>query len=262
MYIMRKYHLWIALIATLFCVDASAQSLKRKVINSAGGTYENRTYQLCFSIGEPVTLKYSNSKYVLTQGFIQPSWRDRYLNQTQNLLTFTAYAQENIAKLVLVSLAPIETDYLVLERLNNETGKFDILEQVNAQFDKNIIEQETLSDVDPQDGENSYRVKQVFDDGTFRYTDVQKLTFNTTQVSVYPNPATEFLKVDLSTYEGKEASVSVFSVNGVLMHRQIVDKASRQAIQIPLDKIESGYYQIFIQVKGKKAILKQVVVQK
>jgi hypothetical protein len=261
MYIMRKYYIWIVLVATLFGADATAQSLKRKVIASAGGKMASGGYQLSYTIGEPVNTKLSSGDYVLSQGFQQPDLTNAWALSTRSLLTFSAYREENVAKLQLVSLYPLPSDYLVLERIDNQSGQFEALEKLNVQFDKDIMAQQAFTDDTPQDGDNFYRVKQVFDNGTFRYTDTQKLTFTTTQVSIYPNPASDFLKVDLSTYEGKEATISLFSTNGILKAQQKVDRATRQAVQLDIDKLERGYYQVHIQVKGKKAILKQVVIQ-
>jgi hypothetical protein len=258
---MRKYYIWIVLVATLFGADATAQSLKRKVIASAGGKMASGGYQLSYTIGEPVIAKFSSGRYVLSQGFQQPDLTNSWALSTRSLLTFSAYRDENVAKLQLVSLAPLPSDYLVLERIDNQSGQFEAIEKLNVQFDKEVMAQQAFTDDTPQDRDNFYRVKQVFDNGTFRYTDTQKLTFTTTQVSIYPNPASEFLRVDLSTYEGKEATISLFSTNGILKAQQKVDRATRQAVQLDIDKLESGYYQVQIQVKGKKPILKQVVIQ-
>ena len=177
-------------------------------------------------------------------------------------MSFSAYAEENLGKLLLITLSPLETDYLVLERINNQTGLYEKYEIRNVVIGKSTMTTLSFTDTEPQDGDNFYRIKQVFNDGTSRYSDVQKLNFKTLSVNLYPNPAVEYVKIDLSTYQGKDAQVSLFSASGRLMTEQKFERVGKQAVTMPLDNIESGLYQMLIQVKGKKPVTKQLIITK
>jgi hypothetical protein len=255
---MQKHYIWIALLFVLSGMDASAQSLKRKVIASGGGSLRNNQYQLSFTIGEPVIAKFKSTRYILSQGFQQPDWTAG----AQNLMTFYGYAEENTGRFILVTLSNKETDFLVLERIDNQSGLFEEYEYRNITIGMNSLTQLSFTDLDPQDGDNFYRVKQVFSDGTSRYSEVQKLNFKTVALNLYPNPASDFVKVDLSSFIGGKAIISVFSTIGHQVVVQKVDNIGRQSINIPLDNIDPGYYQVLIQVEGKRTIAKQLIIAK
>ncbi len=63
-------------IALLICLTiggaASAQELKPMVINASGQKIQNASFQLTYSIGEPLITVLKNPNDILTQGFIQP----------------------------------------------------------------------------------------------------------------------------------------------------------------------------------------------
>ena len=49
-----------------------AQSTKLSVLNATGQTLRNATFQLTYSVGEPMITVLKNPNDILTQGFIQP----------------------------------------------------------------------------------------------------------------------------------------------------------------------------------------------
>lgn len=260
---MRKICLWVAFLAAV--MDASAQKISRKVMPSGGGSLTANNVQLSFTIGETVIPTFSTSANMISQGFQQPSDPNATteLKGMVDLATFDARADYRTAKLLFVTNTSFKTDYLIVERLNNETGKFDNLEHRNIISGNDDLLQYYFTDKNPQDDDNFYRIKQVYLQGTFSYTDVRKLNFSKAGViSIFPNPASEYLLIDLSPHFGKDAAITIFSELGQSMFQQKIENIGKDFIKIPLDNMDMGNYQIQIAVKGKSSFTRQFVVAK
>jgi hypothetical protein len=208
---------------------------------------------------------FSHASSSITQGFQQPSddANATSLMSIVDMKTFEAYAEFRTAKLLFLTNTSYKTDYLVLERLNNESGKFDELEHRNVISGNDDLLQYPFNDKNPQNDDNFYRIKQVSLQGDISYTDVRKLTFGKSElVSIFPNPASEYLMLDLAPFIGKDATISIFSEVGQKMHEQKVENIDKNFVKISLDDMDSGNYQIQIAVKGKRNVAKQFVITK
>lgn len=97
------------------------------------------------------------------------------------------------------------------------------------------------TDNNPLNGRNYYRLKQVDHNGAYTYSDVRMLTFDKgTTIDIYPNPATSI--VNLSGLSGNE-HIYVFDVSGRVV-KQL--KAESAMVQIPLNNLDQGMYQVKI----------------
>ena len=260
---MRKIFLWAVFLAAI--MDASAQNISQKVMPSGGGSLSTGNVQLSFTIGETVIPTFSTSTNMISQGFQQPedNTNSSNLNSFFELATFDAHAEYRTAKLLFITNTSFKTDYLVLERLNNETGLFDALEHRNTIAGTDDLLQYYFSDNNPQDDDNFYRVKRVLLQGDSSFTEIRQLNFSKVgTVSVFPNPASEYLLVDLSPYLGKDAALSIFSEAGQLMHQQRIEAIGKDFVKIPLEGMDTGNYQLNIAVKGKKSVIKKFIVTK
>lgn len=97
------------------------------------------------------------------------------------------------------------------------------------------------TDNNPLNGRNYYRLKQVDHNGSYAYSDVRMLTFDKgTTIDIYPNPATS--AINLSGLSGNE-HIYLFDVSGrVVKHL----KADNAMVQIPLNNLDEGMYQVKI----------------
>jgi Secretion system C-terminal sorting domain len=259
---MRKIGFWaVFLIAAL---DVSAQSISNKVLPSGGGSSTKGNVQLSFTIGETMIPTLSTGKNIITQGFQQPGEdNSTSLRSYLELSTFDAYPEYRTAKLLFMTNTGFKTDYLVLERLNNETGEYDALEYRNSIANTDELTQYSFNDNSPQDDDNFYRIKSIRVQGDSVFTEVKKLNFDKSGIiSVFPNPATEFLMLDLSTHLGKDATISIFNEMGQAMYQQKVESIGKGLVRVPLDAMDSGNYQINIAVKGKRNFIKKFIVTK
>ena len=78
-------------------------------------------------------------------------------------------------------------------------------------------------------------------------------------VSVYPNPATSVVNIDYAA-SGKPLELSVFSLNGKLMHRFLAEADARvQTEQVPVADWPAGVYVLRVQSGARQWVRKFVV---
>lgn len=90
---------------------------------------------------------------------------------------------------------------------------------------------------DPRDGNNYYRLRMVDIDGSFKYSPVKIVTVKPTQIlTVYPNPAKQFIMVKGLASEG---TVQLVSLDGKVVKQFNV---SSTTLTVNLEELTSGVY--------------------
>jgi hypothetical protein len=169
------------------------------------------------------------------------------------LFSFEAHASEGRAQLQWVTNTGYKTDYFEIERLNVR-GEFEVLERKNV-YATNDTKYYTFTDNTPMEGDNFYRIHTVFNNAPPQYSEVKKVSFTQTDgVSVYPNPANEYINVDLRTYEGKTVTLSVYNSVGLLIKKQTIKKVSATPQQVDVQGFGAGSYLLRVQSEGKREV--------
>ena len=115
----------------------------------------------------------------------------------------------------------------------------------------------TFEDKAPLAGDNFYRIKQVDYDGTFSYSDIVSARWTEKpQLSIYPNPASEFLLIRGIRGIENTVTVEVFNLNGQLL---ISKTWNQQPVHIAF--LPKGSYAI--RIRSGQDILQQerVIIQ-
>lgn len=96
----------------------------------------------------------------------------------------------------------------------------------------------------------------------FQYTDVRQtiINQNLNQVSLYPNPATDVLMVDLKAYRGQMAALTIFNSFGQLMQTQSFSDIPNQAITLHLSDYKAGFYYVTIKVEQRKIETHKIII--
>jgi hypothetical protein len=262
---MRKLCLSFILIASFVIVQAQPVArITNKVIASTGEDIHRGNFRLSYTIGETMVKTFAIGNNVLTQGFQQPDDKgiiltgsDLRVNTTT--LKLDAFQEDGTGKLVLTSDTKLERGYLVLERLNNETGQYDAIEHRNVTTGNSESSTEIFRDMNPQGGDNVYQVKHVSVETGERKTDKRKLSFDE-PIAMYPNPATTHVQVDLSSFIGKQVNIYIYSQVGRMMLQKRIEKVGKDLVNISLDGIVNGHYQMQIAVEGRSNISKKLII--
>ena len=78
--------------------------------------------------------------------------------------------------------------------------------------------------------------------------------------TIYPNPATSEVWIDLSEYEGSACTVRIFNLNGAAVYTSH-SEAHQDMVRVDVSALSSGMYFVYIQEDGQAPeVLKLTVV--
>ena len=195
--------------------------------------------------------------------------------QAAEILTVEARLEGKKAVIHWFTKTAQAADYFKLEKLNDK-GVFENLQTVNALYSNNPTGVESYLAIDEKlvEGENIYRValfsellnnnqpSKGQDFPIVHYSNLVRLQVKTLDIyGVYPNPATEFVDIDLTTAEKKSVSISVFNSIGKIVFTERIDKAAPTK-RLNVENFEAGQYFIHIQAEGKQGVVKKMSVAK
>lgn len=171
-----------------------------------------------------------------------------------DLLSFSAsLAQKDKVLIQWRSENEIDFDYYELQR-SRDLQAFKIIATVAG---NNVISQSQYEWLDhfPETGDNYYRLKQVDQDGRFSYSEWVnvKLDPRTSQIKIYPNPATDQLFI--STASQAIQSLSLYDATGKEIRLQQI-LSNDFDFELNLSGFESGLYFIKIETKDEIQFLR------
>jgi hypothetical protein len=134
----------------------------------------------------------------------------RYNNPATALLQNTrldlkAHAEPTRSQLQWLNNTGSQNDYFTLEKQNSLTGDFDKIETFNS---KNSLTNEVYTAYDNEitEGANTYRIQLKMLDGSIKISDSKTILYkNLESIRIFPNPASDFVDIDLKKYEGKKS---------------------------------------------------------
>jgi Secretion system C-terminal sorting domain len=200
---------------------------------------------------------------IQSQNLARPCFNNVFAAQSSNVFTFAAKAEVNQAKLQWISNGGLKNDYFEVERAN-EAGTFETIGTVNAATGKVESESFNFTDVSPLEGDNSYRIKTVENAGTIKLSDIQTVTFskNTEGVRLFPNPANDYVDLDLKKFDGSQVTITVYNQFGKLLQTAQIEKASTAPFRLELGDVATGSYTVRVQAQGKKEVVQKLQIVK
>ncbi|HHH50718.1 MAG TPA: T9SS type A sorting domain-containing protein [Saprospiraceae bacterium] len=167
----------------------------------------------------------------------------------------------------------VDINWLTTTDFKNE--KFIIQRSADGATFQDLTELESITqntapqlyksvDKQPLFGANFYRLKQVFEDGTFEYSNTQKVLFNIdlNEISVYPNPANTEIFVAIKQLAGRKGTLKIINTLGEVQHELDLEKTTTELVSFDLNGYVNGLYIIAIDVEGKRKITRKFVVAK
>lgn len=146
------------------------------------------------------------------------------------------------------------SDHFDIQRSSDGKKWFEI-GSVQASGDKASDTNYSFRDETPMDGENIYRLKMVDRDGTFAYSSLQSLKFESLTI-FYPNPVKDRLRIKgLSAFEAKQSRVQIWDDKGQLVRE--LTGVPEEGINLAL--LPTGIYTISIaRINGLPTIKKVI----
>lgn len=154
-------------------------------------------------------------------------------------------------------------DYFTVEKLNTK-GEFAPLSTVNAKplADFSANNYYSLTDNETVEGDNIYRIGLVADNTPPQYSNLISLNFKAAMdFSLYPNPTSDYVDVDLTTYESRPVTLTLIDVSGKEARLMNIEKAAKLQ-RVELDGLPTGQYVLRIQTVGKRDVTRLLNITK
>jgi HYR domain/Secretion system C-terminal sorting domain len=188
-----------------------------------------------------------------------PSVDGGALKSQKGTLDLNVQAEPRKAIISWVSKSTQEIDYFIVEKLD-AAGEYNEVLTINSKNTSNM-DFYTLSDENITEGENIYRVKAIMLDGSDNISTSKKIQFGgVDQIQVYPNPATEYVSVDLKGYEGKTVKMTLYNQLGQVEKSYTIDSATAEPFNIDVNSYKTGSYFLRVSAQGKRDVSKQIQV--
>jgi Ricin-type beta-trefoil lectin domain-like/Secretion system C-terminal sorting domain len=176
-------------------------------------------------------------------------------------MTAKAEAEVKQINITWYSNMGYKTDYYTVEKFNEQKEQFEEISTLNNTQYSDELHYFTYSDMSPLEGDNAYRIKAVFNDGTTQLSPSLKVAFgDINAVRLFPNPAVDYIDILLNDAPKNEVTLRLNNVLGL----PVIQKSyqNEQRMHFEIKDISNGIYQLHISQKGKRDIVKQVVIQK
>ncbi len=175
---------------------------------------------------------------------------------------FETVKQEEFTELLWAHNKGAKVSDYVLER-SLDGSNFEAIETQSSKGSASM-ELYTGYDLSPVIGDNYYRIKMDMLDGTVEYSEIKLVQFaDLIDFSLFPNPANEFVKVNLETVVGrKDVKLSIFNSLGTELKTVEIDEVTSRYYTLDIRELKEGHYIIWMDIPNHKPQAKQMVVAK
>ena len=145
-----------------------------------------------------------------------------------------------------------------------DMGNFEsIYKEDNNKF-TNSLSSYSFTHQSPLNGNNYYRLKVFFTDGTYIFTRPEEVIFDIDLLSfaIYPNPTKENLFVNLRAFSGNKGELKVYDALGRVFVEKDFEVIPDHPFQLNLDHFDSGVYHIFMIINNKKILANKFVLDR
>jgi SdrD B-like domain/Secretion system C-terminal sorting domain len=182
-------------------------------------------------------------------------------NNGQPIFELAAAPELHSIKLGWVNNTGNKNDFFEVEKLSSASGQFEKIALINSQNGDKLAYY-TATDATPTEGDNSYRISLTGTDGTKKVSNISTVKFSkTNDFRIFPNPAVDYIEVDLKQYEGKAVTLQVYDNFGKLVLTQSVEKASSTPVNINLNQTTNGQYLLRVTSEGRKPSMRKFFMQ-
>jgi glucose/arabinose dehydrogenase len=185
--------------------------------------------------------------------------------ESENILAAEGYREGKKAVLTWVSNANNKNDYFIVEKLNPNGPTFEKVVLMNAQYGAaGSVESYKAYDNEPNIGENVYRIALFREGATLpQYSDLIALDFSHfNDFVIFPNPANDYIDVDLDEVRFKEVDITITDISGKVMKTQHIDSAPNAPVRMTLEGMGNGSYFMRIDAEGRRGVVKQFVIRR
>lgn len=184
-------------------------------------------------------------------------------NPSGELLYFGADAQANQVNLSWLLRTARNPQSIGVEKSLDNKNFAVLTEEPLDVYDKNSLIKGSVTDNATEKKAQYYRLRVTLSDSSVIYSPIKKANIMLdNKFTIFPNPTSEVLNVNLADYIDKSMLVQVYDATGKAVHQQQVDKITQAIFSIPLSGYEIGNYFLSITIEGKGAQVRKFVIDK
>ncbi|MFT6020814.1 MAG: hypothetical protein ACI9CQ_003620, partial [Saprospiraceae bacterium] len=188
---------------------------------------------------------------------------DPLQSQENEVLFFNAQKDGRDVALNWVTNTDYKNDYFVVER-SVDGVNFELLDQIISSGESEGSVNYQLDDDNAFRGINYYRIKEVFYDGTYRYSQMEEVAFDldVNEFTLFPNPTDKKVFVNLKDFVGNKGTVEIHNALGQKVYSQQFDDIPSHPIAISVAGLSSGMHAVSVKVEDKKIITEMLMISK
>jgi len=116
----------------------------------------------------------------------------------------------------------------------------------------------------PVEGINFYQVIVQYEDGTANYQMVDDIIFGKKigSIQLSPNPAMDFLNLDVSNYQNEAIDYFIQSIDGVKRQEGRLNTDHENTVQLELNNIQNGMYIIYLKPENHRVETVKFIIAK
>lgn len=220
----------------------SIASKAQENTNASGGDASSGSGSVSYTIGEAAYQHYSNASNIIIEGVQQPVINNAL---PVSLLYFSASLGNNrTVDIKWTTVLEINSDYFIVER-SIDGSNFTDLKTVPAAGNSSSRLDYSIIDINPFDGYNYYRLKQVDRDGKIAFSRIEKVYIgnNKAPIIVYPNPTPDIVYIKVNATLQKELAYQLYDAQGKLINKA---KITLNTTELSLGKLPMGTYILHI----------------
>ena len=151
----------------------------------------------------------------------------------------------------------------VVQHATDNDIVFSDIETINAK-DERGVESYFSTHQSPEVGNNYYQIKIIFLDGRIDYTPHRIVAFEPKPATVIlaPNPAQDYIKLDLTNYPDEKIYYFISSLKGEVLVNGLFDENHLDVETINLESIPNGNYIMYTRPEHHREITQQFVIMK
>ena len=140
-----------------------------------------------------------------------------------------------------------------LERSADDVN-YQLIHQRNSENSGTILYNYTFTDLAPESGDNYYRLKQIFVDSSFVYSNIQELHLEVDLDAfvIFPNPTTDKAFINLREFAGEKAEIEVRNKAGQPILFREIEELPEYPVEFDLEGFQNGIYYFLFSIKGTK----------
>ncbi|MEO6684544.1 MAG: T9SS type A sorting domain-containing protein, partial [Dyadobacter sp.] len=164
-----------------------------------------------------------------------------------------------------ITTSEINTDYFEIERVQEPNAfglnQFKKIGQISAAGNSAVQEEYSFIDASPDlSTTNYYRLKMVDKDGSFQYSRIQSVQFDTkADWRTYPNPSTGIVNVVFQGDAASTVQIQTFDIRGnMVFQTKLIATGSDQKLPVDLSgsQFSSGLYLIEVTSSRQKKVFR------